>query len=186
MLVTVNGGNVLVAGQKSGYIRAFDPRGGALLWRTALVENTTEFGGKVVWGGASDDSKAYFGLGTGGIAAVALADGALAWSTPLLPIAGRERHPGQDGPLTVSADLLFSGGWDGVLRALATDSGALLWQYDTAQAFTTVNAEQAKGGSMGAAGPMVAGRRLFVPSGYVGVKNGMPGNVLLMFAPENP
>ena len=31
--------------------------------------------------------------------------------------------------------------------------------------------------------PTEAGKRLLVPSGYVGVKNGMQGNVLLMFAP---
>ena len=34
---------------------------------------------------------------------------------------------------------------------------------------------------MGAAGPVVAAGMLFVPSGYVGVRNGMPGNVLLAF-----
>jgi hypothetical protein len=34
---------------------------------------------------------------------------------------------------------------------------------------------------MGAAGPVIVGGRLFVNSGYIGVKNGMPGNVLLVF-----
>jgi hypothetical protein len=34
---------------------------------------------------------------------------------------------------------------------------------------------------MGAAGPVVAGKMLFVPSGYVGVRQGIPGNVLLAF-----
>jgi hypothetical protein len=37
---------------------------------------------------------------------------------------------------------------------------------------------------MGAAGPTVANGMLFVPSGYVGVRNGMPGNVLLAFGLE--
>jgi hypothetical protein len=37
---------------------------------------------------------------------------------------------------------------------------------------------------MGAAGPVVAGGLLFVPSGYVGVRNGAPGNVLLAFGLE--
>jgi hypothetical protein len=36
---------------------------------------------------------------------------------------------------------------------------------------------------MGASGPVVVGGMLLVPSGYIGVKNGMPGNVLLVFAP---
>lgn len=183
MLVTADQREFLVAGQKSGNVRAFDRSGGAPLWRTALVDDTTEFGGKIVWGGASDGTRAYFGLGTGGIAGVELADGAVAWFTPLVPAPALASHAGHDGPLTVSADLVFSGGWDGVVRALSAASGAILWEYVTVRDFTTVDATPANGGSMGAAGPVVAGQRLFVPSGYVGVKNGMQGNVLLMFAP---
>jgi hypothetical protein len=34
---------------------------------------------------------------------------------------------------------------------------------------------------MGAAGPVAAGGMLLVPSGYVGVRNGAGGNVLLAF-----
>jgi hypothetical protein len=34
---------------------------------------------------------------------------------------------------------------------------------------------------MGAPGPTVAGGLLFVPSGYTGLGNGTPGNVLLVF-----
>jgi polyvinyl alcohol dehydrogenase (cytochrome) len=56
-----------------------------------------------------------------------------------------------------------------------------VWEFDTVRDFETVNGVVAKGGSMGAAGPVVAGNTLFVPSGYVGVRNGMPGNVLLAF-----
>ena len=53
----------------------------------------------------------------------------------------------------------------------------------TATAFATVNGIDAKGGSMGAAGPVVVGKRLLVPSGYVGVKGGIAGNALLLFSP---
>jgi polyvinyl alcohol dehydrogenase (cytochrome) len=177
----------LVAGQKSGVVRAFSRLTGAQFWETALVDNTTEFGGKIIWGGASDGEKVYFGLGVGGIHALNIADGSKAWFTPLQPAAGRERNIGQDGPLTVSGNLVISSGWDGVLRALDTASGKVLWQFDTARDFPeTVNGVPAKGGSMGAAGPVVAGKRLFVPSGYVGVKNGIGGNVLLMFSPSLP
>lgn len=186
MLVSADEANYLVAGQKSGIVRAFDLTGGALRWQTALVDNTTEFGGKIIWGGASDGTNVYFGLGPGGIHAVRISDGARRWFTQLTPAPDRETHAGQDGPLTVSADLVLSSGWDGVLRALATGTGAVLWDFDTMRDFTTVNGVPAKGGSMGAAGPVVAGKRLFVPSGYVGVKNGAGGNVLLMFAPASP
>ena len=49
------------------------------------------------------------------------------------------------------------------------------------QDFDTVNQVTARGGSVGAPGPTVAGGLLFVGSGYVGLGNGTPGNVLLAF-----
>jgi polyvinyl alcohol dehydrogenase (cytochrome) len=183
MLVSASGRQFLVAGQKSGVVRAFTLAGGSPLWQTALVDNTSEFGGKVIWGGANDGDKAYFGLGSGGIAAVRLNDGTKAWFTELAPTAEMAKHPGQDGPITVGNDVLISGGWDGILRALSTANGAVLWQYNTATTFTSVNGIEGKGGSMGSAGSIIVGKRLLVPSGYIGVKGGMPGNALLMFSP---
>jgi polyvinyl alcohol dehydrogenase (cytochrome) len=178
-----DGRTILVAAQKSGNVWAHDvDRQGAVVWKTALVNNTTEFGGKIVWGGAADEQNAYFGLGTGGIAAVQIRDGERKWFTALEPAAAVAKHPGQDGPLTAIPGVVFSGGWDGVLRALSAANGKVTWEYDTAHEFQTVNGVAAKGGSMGAAGPTVAGGTLFVPSGYIGVKNGMPGNVLLAFS----
>jgi polyvinyl alcohol dehydrogenase (cytochrome) len=94
------------------------------------------------------------------------------------------QHPGHEGPLTAIPGVVFSGAWDGILRALSAADGKILWQYNTIQDFTTVNGVAAKGGSMGAAGPVVAGGILFVPSGYVGVRQGIPGNVLLAFSVE--
>jgi polyvinyl alcohol dehydrogenase (cytochrome) len=90
-------------------------------------------------------------------------------------------HPGEEGPLSAIPGVVFSGGWDGVLRALSAEDGRVIWAYDTVKDFMTVNGVEAKGGSMGAAGPVVAGGMLFVPSGYVGVRSGAPGNVLLGF-----
>jgi len=180
-----NGRTILVAGQKSGNVWAHDPdRKGAVLWRTALVNNTTEFGGKIVWGGAADEQNAYFGLGTGGIAAVQLKNGERKWFTTLQPAPALASHPGQEGPLTSIPGIVFSGAWDGVLRALSASDGHVVWQYDTVHEYKTVNGVAAKGGSMGAAGPVVAGGLLLVPSGYVGVRQGMPGNVLLAFSTE--
>ena len=100
----------------------------------------------------------------------------------MLPCGGRTRYAGQEGPLAAIPGIVFSGGWDGVLRALSAADGKVVWQFDTAREFQTVNGVSARGGSMGAAGPAVAGGMLFVPSGYVGVRNGMPGNVVLAFA----
>jgi len=178
-----NGRRILVAGQKSGNVWAYDPdQKGAVVWKTALTSNTTEFGGKIVWGGAVDDQAAYFGLGTGGIAAVQLKEGERRWFTPLEPASAMARHGGQDGPLTAIPGVVFSGGWDGVLRALSASDGHVIWEYNTVHEFETVNGVPGKGGSMGAAGPVIVGGTLFTGSGYIGVKNGMPGNVLLAFS----
>jgi len=184
ILKTLPGGRtILVAGQKSGNVWAHDPDNhGAVLWRTALVSNTTEFGGKIVWGGAADDQNAYFGLGPGGIGAVQLRDGERKWFTALSPAPALASHPGQEGPLTAIPGAVFSGGWDGVLRALSAADGHVIWEYNTVQDYKTVNGVAAKGGSMGAAGPVIVGGTIFVPSGYIGVRNGMPGNVLLAFS----
>ena len=177
------GQTLLIAGQKSGNVWAYDPdRRGAVVWRTALVNNTKEFGGKIVWGGAADDQTAYFGLGTGGIGAVDIRTGERKWFTPLAPTEDRAKHPGQDGPLAEIPGVIFSGGFDGVLRALSASDGKVVWQFDTLREFQTLNGVAAKGGSIGSAGPVLAGGMLFVPSGYVGVRNGIPGNVLLAFA----
>ena len=46
-----------------------------------------------------------------------------------------------------------------------------------------MNKVEAKGGSLDGAGPVVVGGMLFVNSGYPR-NGGMPGNVLLAFAPE--
>jgi polyvinyl alcohol dehydrogenase (cytochrome) len=188
MLRELPGGRtLLIAGQKSGNVRAYDPdRRGAVVWTTALVNNTKEFGGKIVWGGAADEQTAYFGLGPGGIGAIEIRNGERKWFTPLAPAQERARHAGQEGPLTAIPGVIFSDGWDGVIRALSAKDGSVVWQFDTLRDFSTVNGVAAKGGSMGAAGPVVARGMLFVPSGYVGVRNGIPGNVLLAFAlPEH-
>jgi polyvinyl alcohol dehydrogenase (cytochrome) len=176
------GRTLLIAGQKSGNVWAYDPdHHGAVVWRTALTNNTKEFGGKIVWGAAADDRNAYFGLEAGAVAAVDIANGERRWMTPLAAAAGRADHAGREGPVTAIPGIVFSGGFDGVLSALSTSDGKVVWQFDTVREFQTVNGVAAKGGSIGSAGPVVAGGTLFVPSGYVGVKRSLPGNVLLAF-----
>lgn len=180
-----NGRALLIAGQKSGNVWAHDPdQKGAVVWRTALVNNTTEFGGKIVWGGAADGENAYFGLGPGGIAAVQLRDGERKWFARLEPAPAVAQHPGHEGALSAIPGVVFSGAWDGVLRALAANDGRVLWEYNTVQEFKTVNGISAKGGSLSVSGPTVAGGMLLAGSGYVGVRNGMPGNVLLAFSAD--
>lgn len=64
--------------------------------------------------------------------------------------------------------------------SLAED-GTVIWDFDTAQVFQTVNGVQAKGGSLDGPGPVIVGGMLFVNSGYSRF-GGMPGNVLLAFS----
>jgi polyvinyl alcohol dehydrogenase (cytochrome) len=195
ILRTLAGGRrVLVFATKDGRVVALDPdRSGAVVWRVQAVPNPTDGVVGVLFGGAADAQSVYYPLAVGRMVAVDLASGAIRWSVPLAP-AHEEADPphagGAGSPAlsysaapTVVPGLVFVGGSDGRLIALSTQDGRELWEFDTARSFGTVNGVTAKGGSMGSAGPTVAGGMLFVGSGYA-VTRGMPGNVLLAFAPE--
>jgi polyvinyl alcohol dehydrogenase (cytochrome) len=80
--------------------------------------------------------------------------------------------------------VVFSGSLDGHLRAFGTSDGRLLWDLDTVQNYQTVNGIKASGGSLNATGPTLAEGMLYVNSGYSQL-TGMPGNVLLAFAPDD-
>jgi polyvinyl alcohol dehydrogenase (cytochrome) len=178
-----NGRSILVAGQKSGLVWGHDPdRKGAVIWKVKTADKQPSFAGQIVWGGAADDQNAYFGLSSGGVVALQLSDGARKWFAPLEPAAGRAA--GRESALSVIPGVVFSTGWDGVVHALSAADGRVLWEYDTVKPFETVNQVDAKGGSMGGPGPTVAGGMLFVGSGFPGVQNGMPGNVLLAFSAQ--
>jgi polyvinyl alcohol dehydrogenase (cytochrome) len=75
---------------------------------------------------------------------------------------------------------VFSGSRDGHLRAYATDTGRVIWDFDTAHEFLTVNGVEARGGSIDSGGPAVAGGVVVTTSGY-SMFGGMGGNVLLAF-----
>ena len=79
--------------------------------------------------------------------------------------------------------VVFSGSMDGHLRAYQTSEGNLLWDFDVLRDFETVNGVPARGGSLNATGPTVAGGMLFLGAGYSQLV-GLPGNVLLAFAAE--
>jgi polyvinyl alcohol dehydrogenase (cytochrome) len=133
----------------------------------------------MVWGAAVDGRNVYVGLTSGGVTARALDSGKQEWLTRLIPAAGR--RVGNSGAVSAIPGMVFSGGWDGVLRALSASGGKLVWEYDTMRVVETVNRVPARGGSMGAPGPTIAGGMVFVGSGYIGVRSGTPGNVLLAF-----
>ena len=107
------------------------------------------------------------------------ATGETKWKTPIAQTP--QRQSGQTAALTVIPGVVFSGGQDGILRALSTADGKQIWGFDTVRDFTTANGVPAKGGAMGAPGVTVAGGMMFVGSGYTGLGNGRGGNVLLAF-----
>ena len=113
---------------------------------------------------------------------IASATAAQIWKTPP-PGCGDRRpcSPAQSQAVTAIPGAVFSGSLDGHLRAYATADGKIIWDFDTARDFDTVNNVAAHGGSLDVGGPIVAGGMMFVVSGYPGF-GAMPGNVLLAFA----
>lgn len=85
--------------------------------------------------------------------------------------------------VSVIPGVFFAAGMGGILRAVSPTDGSPIWEFNTVQEFKTVNNVPAKGDSIGAGGPSIANGMVFVGSGYVGFQNGVPGNVLLAFAP---
>ncbi|HEY6344265.1 MAG TPA: PQQ-binding-like beta-propeller repeat protein [Bryobacteraceae bacterium] len=178
-----NGKTILVAAQKSGIIWAHDPdRKGAVVWRTSVATTKPTEQGQVNFGGSADNERAYFGLFSGGVVALRLSNGERQWFIDLEPSAGRNR--GQDAAISTIPGVVFSAGWDGVLRALSTGDGNILWTFDLVRDFQTVNGIAANGGSLGSAGPTVAGGMVFVAAGTAGPAHGKTGNVLLAFGVE--
>lgn len=76
--------------------------------------------------------------------------------------------------------VVFAGGLDGHMRAYDAETGAILWDVDTAQDFETVNGVPGRGGAIDGPGPVIADGIVYVNSGYSTFSQ-MPGNVLLAF-----
>jgi polyvinyl alcohol dehydrogenase (cytochrome) len=75
---------------------------------------------------------------------------------------------------------VFSGSFDGAMRAFSTNDGSLLWEFNTNREFQTVNGVPAKGAAIGGSGPVIVDGMVYVNSGY-SYGGGRPGNVLLAF-----
>jgi polyvinyl alcohol dehydrogenase (cytochrome) len=172
-----DGRRVLLAGQKSGIVWAHDPdQNGKVLWQVDL-------GSEITFGGAADEQNAYFAVNNGGVAAINMATGEKKWFTPTARPEGQRGPFGNSAAVTAIPGAVFAGSWEGMLRAYASEDGRVLWEYNTAQEYKTVNGVPAKGGSMGGPGPTVAGGMLFVGSGYI-FGGGNVGNALLAFSAE--
>jgi polyvinyl alcohol dehydrogenase (cytochrome) len=188
-----NGQQLIVAGNKSRLVLALDPdHKGKRVWEQRVGKGV--FDGGVMWGTAADTENMYVANAdyypdnpgaSGGITAIDLATGRVKWSTMPPPCGDRKPcKPSQAAAVTGMPGVVFSGTMDGQLRAYSTDDGKIIWDYNTARDYTTVNGVKAKGGSMSNAGPAVVGGMLFVNSGYSHHGGIIPGNVLLTFSLE--
>ena len=201
ILVSTTGGReLLLAGQKSGVVWAFDPdKNGEVMWETRVGQGGIN--GGVQWGMASDGEYVYAAASDavatrtatarvldpkvgGGLSALRISDGSTAWRAAPVPCTERPNcSPAQSAALTAIPGVVFSGSLDGHLRAYSTRDGTVIWDVDTIRNYDTVNGVKATGGAIDGPGAVVAGGMVFVNSGYMRF-GGQPGNVLLAFAPQ--
>jgi polyvinyl alcohol dehydrogenase (cytochrome) len=183
-----SGKRVLVFGTKDGHAIALDPdRKGALLWNTTVFKvpagQENSFAAKlngIVWGGSADDKNVYYGLQSGGIVALDMATGSKVWYTQLAKPGSRVSNSAASSTIP---GVSFVAGSDGKLHAVATDDGHVVWEYNTARDFDTVNKVPAHGGAINSIGPSIVDGMLYIASGYA-VTGTSSGNVLLCFSPE--
>ncbi len=117
----------------------------------------------------------------GGMVALDVRDGRQVWRTAAPGCdARRPCSPAQLAAVTLIPGAVLSGSIDGHVRAYDSSTGRIVWDFDTAREFTTVNGVRAHGGSLDVAGPLATGGMLFVNSGY-DFLGGLRGNVLLAF-----
>jgi polyvinyl alcohol dehydrogenase (cytochrome) len=188
-----NGRQLIVVGNKSGVIFGFDPdASGKIVWQQRVAQGSSS--GGIFWGSATDGVNIYAAnadfsadnpAASGGMNALDLRTGRVVWTVPGAGCANKTPcKPSQAAAVTLVPGAAFSGTMDGRLRAYSTSDGKVLWEYDTAHEFTTVNGVRANGGSMSNGGPAIVGGMLFVNSGYSHHGGILPGNVLLAFSAE--
>src|SRR5690606_12308163 len=181
--------SVLLAPSKSGVLYALDPdAGGRVLWQRELIRG--DLNGGILWSPAVVGDRVFVatskydyvsGKGAGALAAVAIDTGRLLWRTPA-PVRpctwGNERcAQAQLAAVTAMPGAVFAGSMDGRIRAYASDTGRILWEFNTGDRFDAVNGGQASGGGIDYGGQVVVDGMLFVQSG----SGRQPGNALLAF-----
>jgi polyvinyl alcohol dehydrogenase (cytochrome) len=77
--------------------------------------------------------------------------------------------------------VVFEGSSAGMLYAVSSTDGKFLWEFNTAQDFTTVNGVPAHGGAINISGAVVVNGQVYVTSGYSITSGASGGNVLLAF-----
>jgi polyvinyl alcohol dehydrogenase (cytochrome) len=193
-----DGRDLLLVGQKSGHLWALDPDDGQLVWAHRRGRGGALGGNH--WGIARDGERVFLTIsdpGRGadrvpGIYAFDIATGVPAWEhrlQPDCPDGRRARLPQCDARYGLSATPLVvdgavvTGGLDGRLHIFDARTGDVLFRFDTARPFETINGVEGTGGSIDAHSIAAGAGMLFVGSGY-GSFSQAPGNVLLAFRPR--
>lgn len=194
-----SGRELLLAGQKNGYVYALDPdRKGELVWKTRVgrggLQGGVHFGmtaqGDRVFVPISDmknprDGRPVDGPPRPGLYALDAASGKVVWSSPAADRCGTREYcdPGISAAITSTPGVVFAGHMDGMFRAYDADTGSTLFEFDSTRPVTTISGAVARGGSYGGAGAAVRNGHVVVNSGY-GLYFHMPGNVLHVFVPR--
>ena len=165
---------------------------GKLLWERSIGKAAT--GGGILWGSAVDGDRIYAANAysdpknpeaSGGLTALELATGGVVWKVYPSPCGERKPcKPAQPAAVTAIPGVVFSATMDGQLRAYSAGDGKVVWEYNTAQDYRTVNGVKANGGSISNGGPTIVNGMLFTNSGYSHHGGIIPGNVLLAFGLE--
>ncbi|MEO1656466.1 MAG: PQQ-binding-like beta-propeller repeat protein [Pseudomonadota bacterium] len=191
------GGSIILAGQKSGEIFGIDPdRDGDILWRRKVGRGG--YSGGVHWGMATDGQRLFVGIADNGghetaqgprrpgMHAFDVTTGEPLWSTPEPAYCDDHLHACQtniSAAITAVPGAVIAGGLDGRIKAYHAVDGSVLWSFDTNRSFQAENDVQVTGGSIDSSGPIIAGDRMVINSGYDKFGQ-IPGNALLIFRSE--
>ncbi|MBF6327702.1 PQQ-binding-like beta-propeller repeat protein [Nocardia transvalensis] len=194
---------VVGAGQKSGVYHLLDAATGDIVWQTRLSTPTpvlpTSPGAEslqgIQWGASYDGQRLYvatYQAQPGTLFALNPATGEVLWATPnpadscLIDPPPIPNLPlcqlAMPNAVSSTPGLVYEGSLDGKMRVFSAETGAILWEYNTARPYKTVNGVPGVGGGINGHGAVISNGMLFTNSGYGRqITTGMPGNVLLAF-----
>ncbi len=191
-----NGRDLILVGQKSGMVYALDAaNNGEIVWKQRAGSGGTM--GGIHYGMSTDGDKVFVGVSDlptnnpynvgephPGIHALDAATGEVLWRNDLPDRCEESRFlcwRGISAAVSSTADVVFAGGLDGILRAFDASTGEILWETSTNQSFGIRNGIPARGGAIESDGPVIVGGHVYITSGYE-KWNETPGNVLLVYS----
>jgi polyvinyl alcohol dehydrogenase (cytochrome) len=187
----LNGRDILVAGQKSGDAFGLVPDSGQIAWRVHFGQNSRPLSGAILYGMAVQDGRLFIPVldlsqpvtpegrwkmsSNDGVHALDAFTGKHLWFTRAMDHCRKKMScAGTQIALLAIPGAVLSGSFDSEVHAFASETGKLLWRFNTAQKFASLNSGIIEGGTIvGAGALMVANGRMYVTS------SGPTGSVLL-------